>query len=124
MTRAEARKVMTLGDFIDALETCDQARMICLEDGRLIGDFLSYRGDYSHLAICSGSVPTTVGEVLEKARAAVGAKFVGYKGGDFVMRRDTPLWVSNYGDCDNLRPCGLKQAERVIVELVDVGQSW
>lgn len=33
----------------------------------------------------------------------VGKTFTGYKGGDFLMGRQTPLWVANYGGSEGFR---------------------
>lgn len=58
----------------------------------------SYRGYYSDLAFETG--PTIkVKDFLEMCQKALGKTFVGYKGGDFVMGEDTPLWRANYGCC-------------------------
>lgn len=39
----------------------------------------------------------TVADVLADCRSALGACFMGYKGGDFWMTAATPLWVAPYG---------------------------
>lgn len=67
----------------------------------------SYRGYYSDLAFQpqSNAVVTaagafqhlTVEAVLILARGSLGHTFTGYKGGDFKMQLDTPLWVARYG---------------------------
>ena len=35
---------------------------------------------------------------MKEAEKANGSKFEGYKGGDFTMTRDTPVWFSHYAD--------------------------
>jgi len=57
----------------------------------------SYRGYYSDLAIEPGE--TRVGDLLDVLKDSLGKTFTGYKGGDFVMKKNTPLWVANSGVC-------------------------
>lgn len=95
---------MTLGEMIDALEKCDPATIVYFD----FCDFSpygidSYRGTYAHLALGyrpafrqSGNALNVV-ETLVLLRAALGRTFTGYKGGEFKMNRDTPMWVSDYG---------------------------
>ena len=37
--------------------------------------------------------------LLKECRAAMGAVFTGYKGGEYQMGKSTPLWVASYGCC-------------------------
>lgn len=41
----------------------------------------------------------TVSEFLDMLEFIKGRYFVGYKGGDFTMSRQTPVWVANDGMC-------------------------
>ena len=68
-----------------------------LSTGNAPGDLISYRGYYSDLAFEPGDRCVTVKELLERANEANGDTFTGYKGGDFVMGDDTPLWAAPYG---------------------------
>lgn len=95
---------LNLGRLIDLLARRKQ-------DGYVTFDFCrfeprgiaSYRGYYEQLAIghappgSTGQSPT-VGDLLIELRAAVGKVFHGYKGGDYLMTRDTPVWVANWGE--------------------------
>jgi hypothetical protein len=29
----------------------------------------------------------------------MGREFIGYKGGEFLMGENTPVWISSYGNC-------------------------
>lgn len=78
---------------------------------------MSWRGAYEELALGftwneEAEYPT-VTELLEDLRGAIGKTFTGYKGGDFVMGKTTPIWVANYGRSDNT----------AIVEVRDDGYS-
>lgn len=62
-------------------------------------------GDHAYDCPCdkkdgfSTSLPQnpTVSQFLEMARSIVGNIMVGYKGGDYLMGKTTPVWVANYG---------------------------
>ena len=34
-------------------------------------------------------------------KLAIGEVFEGYKGGDYTMSKNTPVWVANYGNSGN-----------------------
>ena len=59
----------------------------------------SWRGAYEELAInySNEDPPLSCKQLLRECRKAVGTIFQGYKGGDFKMGKNTPLWVANYG---------------------------
>lgn len=67
----------------------------------------SWRGSYDELALnfCysrdSKNPPLTVVKFLKLLRDAVGKTFTGYKGGDFMMGKQTPVWVANHGNSGN-----------------------
>ncbi len=58
----------------------------------------SYRGYYADLAIDYDAGTATAEYVLKMLKSALGKPFTGYKGGDYEMGEDTPLWASIYGD--------------------------
>jgi hypothetical protein len=86
---------MTLGKLIDRLKEMDPYAVI--QTG--LTNPHSYRGYYSDLAFEQGPPSTTVAYVLALCQSAMGEVFTGYKGGDFQMGRNTPVWVANYGSC-------------------------
>jgi hypothetical protein len=57
----------------------------------------SYRGYYSDLAFEKLDRKITVGEALKMIKECMGEIFQGYKGGDYMMGRNTPVWLSEYG---------------------------
>ena len=97
---------MRLGKLIDMLKKCDQEKPLFLRVDGVIKyypcDISSYRGDYSHLAIerneTEDSSPIKVGDFIKELELCIGKTFTGYKGGDFTMGRNTPVWVANYGN--------------------------
>lgn len=84
---------MTLGKLIDRLSELPAAMPI---EG--IHNPHSYRGYYCDLAFERGD-KMTVEDALKTARGCMGEVFEGYKGGDFQMGRNTPVWLSSYGYC-------------------------
>ena len=57
----------------------------------------SWRGDYKELSIHPSfdtEIEVYAEDFLKVLESAVGEYFTGYKGGEFYMSNDTPLWVS------------------------------
>ncbi len=90
--RERAETQLTLGKLIAALESMpDGAMVVNLVDAH------SYRGYYSDLAFELGGGTRPAADLLTEAKGAMGEVFEGYKGGDFVMGKLTPMWVASYG---------------------------
>lgn len=98
---------LTLGDAIKALEEIAPSAAATFDIVGTPGSVSSYRGYYSDLAFAMELKPVTVGEVLTDLRAAVSKTFQGYKGGDFLMEADTPLWLSDYGSASGIAVIGV-----------------
>ena len=100
---------MTLGQLIEQLEKMNpESEIICSTDTSMVfTTFNSYRGYYDDLAL--GYIAKdyyeenkddeihTVKDFLEEAKRCLGKTFYGWKGGEFIMDKDTPLWVANNG---------------------------
>jgi hypothetical protein len=97
-----AASQMTLGDMIDTLSAmAPDAQVANLTDAH------SYRGYYCDLAFEREAGTRPAAELLADCRAAMGEVFTGYKGGDYTMGRNTPVWVASYGCCgDRLMAIG------------------
>ena len=102
--RAETQ--ITLGEMIKTLEAMPQEAEI-----KGLGELGSYRGYYCDLAFSKDDGAEPVFDVLDRCNAAMGKVFTGYKGGDYMMGENTPMWVADYGDC------GVK-----IVRILDSGE--
>lgn len=59
----------------------------------------SYRGYYSDLAFEFTDKPMKREDVLKVCYSALNETFYGYKGGDYVMDSNTPVWIAEYGSC-------------------------
>jgi hypothetical protein len=97
-----SRYHLTLGKMIELLKGFDQDSVVLLPNGKTLGIPMSYRGYYSDLAFTEIEKQKTVAELLAQAEAALGQTFEGYKGGDFVMAEDTPVWISEYGNSSGI----------------------
>lgn len=91
--RERAESQMTLGKLIERLESMPPDVTV-----ERISEPHSYRGYYSDLAFEPCGM-VAVKDVLEICRKAMGEVFEGYKGGDFQMGRNTPVWSASYGCC-------------------------
>jgi hypothetical protein len=91
---------MTLGSIIDVLkrknpETCVMFDFVHFQPKGVH----SYRGYYEQLAIgYEVGSSAKVGDLLKQLEDANGKKFYGYKGGTYLMHRDTPVWVANHNE--------------------------
>lgn len=84
----------TLGELIKWLEAQPADKVV--EDG--FADPHSDRGYYCDVAF-NPAVSTRIGDMLLHAKSALGATFLGYKGGDYTMNEYTEVLIGRYGDC-------------------------
>lgn len=91
--------MMTLGRLIKAAEKAPQDGVVRFADGGYPAGEDSYRGYYSDLSFSSSETPVTVADFLKRARGALGETYYGYKGGDYTMTAETPVWRAEYGSC-------------------------
>ncbi len=92
---------LTLGEMILKLEAiADKSKPVVFDEQYHPIGLDSWRGSYAELAFeyVQTGKKLSVEELLKKCRDAIGATFYGYKGGEFVMGKTTPVWVANYGD--------------------------
>ncbi|HVX20914.1 MAG TPA: hypothetical protein VHB02_06185 [Acidimicrobiales bacterium] len=99
---------MRLGELIDLLEKSTPVMLVVFDYGKPPGRFASWRGVYQELTLTPGKESVRVRELLAKAKKADGGVFNGWKGGEFTMSRDTPVWADDYGDFDHRGIIGSK----------------
>lgn len=105
---------VTLGDLITALQSANKDKTVRDQNGEYVSaECDSYRGYYSDLSFEPGD-KCTVAEMLDSASNAMGKTFEGYKGGDYDMGEDTPLWVAYYGSC-GLAVVGVEESQDAFV---------
>lgn len=93
--------VLLLGELVAKLEAiADKTKKVMFDfDDQKPTPLDSWRGIYAELAFgFSKEVSPTVEDIYLDAKHAVGKKFQGYKGGEYIMGKQTPIWVANYGD--------------------------
>lgn len=90
---------LMLIELIIALEGVpDKSVPVVFDEAHWPVDISSWRGSYSELAVeYGGDKHLAVSEFLYVLKEAIGQKYEGYKGGEFLMGKNTPLWVANYG---------------------------
>lgn len=76
----------------------------------------SWRGSYRELALeFDGTNEFTVTEFVELLKGAIGKTYQGYKGGDFLMGKQTPIWVANYGNSGSTGVVGVLNNEHTVI---------
>ena len=107
-----------LGELIAKLESCDPAAKVRYDFDKAVPTTLhSWRGIYAELSLDfdETGTPPTVADLLEELRGAVGKTYGGYKGGDFVMGKGTPVWVAHWGDAGNRGIVGVEAKGKGVI---------
>lgn len=109
---------LSLGEIIKRIENCgsisknNEPKTVCFDFGSAIPTTLdSWRGDYSELALGykltgydndeNHLAEITVKDLLAELKSAIGKTFNGWKGGEYEMNENTPVWVANPGNGGN-----------------------
>lgn len=115
---------MRLDNLISALSAMPQDEEVYFDFCRRFPVGLhSYRGYYDQLALSHAShyddlgdpKPLTVAALVKILRAAIGQTFQGWKGGDFVMGRDTQVWVDNAGEATGTGISGVIRGSLAVI---------
>jgi hypothetical protein len=103
-SKERANYHLTLGDLVERLAAADPSFPVIYDWVEQAAPSApeSYRGYYSDLSFPPASTPITAAELLRDAKDAIGSTFEGYKGGDFTMGADTPLWASPHGSANGI----------------------
>ena len=90
--------------------------------GQMIPDGMhSYRGSYREFAIGYkeldyGTKHVSAVDFLKDLKSVVGKSYQGWKGGHFVMFRETPVWIAQDGDSVNSGVVGVQEdATQIII---------
>lgn len=92
LRQERSKEYMVLGDLINTLESLPCKHVVNLHHPH------SYRGYYEDLAFELGEGYRSVDDLLAECKNSINKRFEGYKGGSYLMRFDTPVWVANYGE--------------------------
>jgi hypothetical protein len=120
---------LSLGELIEKIEKLgltynedEEAKKVYFDFGSAVPTTLdSWRGSYSELALgykLSGydnedeHFANVIAEaLLNELKSALNKSFVGWKGGDYTMGENTPVWVANQGN----------SGDTAIVDVIDDG---
>lgn len=96
---------MSSEDIISKLkEYKNSNKLIIIEmNGDLVTTFFeadSWRGSYNLPAIsyCTSKDGCTVDTAIKNLKEIDGMEVTGYKGGEFTLKKEDPLFIANYGD--------------------------
>lgn len=92
----------TLGELISTLKRKNLDASVKFDFGGFVPDGIdSYRGYYEQLAIGykPGKEKVSIADLIKLCEDANGETFAGWKGGEYTMDDDTPVWVANRGKC-------------------------
>lgn len=113
---------LTLGQFLKGLTSINAD-----SNSHVVFDFeyayptrlRSWRGAYEEIAFGFTSKDTApiLLDIIHEVRGSIGSIYEGYKGGLFMMKEDTPVWVSNYGHAGHTAIIGVfSNGYQVIIE--------
>lgn len=108
---------LTLGELIAKIKACgltwgtpEEAKTVEYDFGTAIPtDLGSWRGSYVELALGyrltgydvnsnESGLQCKAEDLLKELESAIGKTFTGWKGGEFEMSENTPVWVDNDGN--------------------------
>lgn len=116
--RFKDNEQLSLGELIDKLKDCID---INKDNKKVVFDFEYafptglniWRGSYSELSInysfngydndyhYNDKEPLEINEFIKLCQESIGKVYHGWKGGEYTMTEDTPLWVANSGNSGN-----------------------
>lgn len=98
MAETRAKYQMTIGKAITALSKMPKKWEVKYVDEASPGDGGTYRGYYHDFAFeDKEGYPVTVKELLDILKETNGTEHTGYKGGEYLMTENTPIWRSEWG---------------------------
>jgi len=112
---------LSLGEIILKLESIKNTKLPILFDIKKYHPtgIDSWRGSYNELALeyDDKGKPMLLCDFLKILKDTLGKTFIGYKGGNFLMGKTTPVWVANYGECHGFRKDGYK--ETAVIDVLE-----
>jgi hypothetical protein len=82
---------VSLGELIRLLDQADPETLIYYTNPH------SYRGYYHDLAIEPTDLPIKVFQLNNQLKQILDKELYGYKGGEYLMSADTPVWIAHKG---------------------------
>jgi len=117
-------ETITLGKLIELLENRPKDETVQFDfSGFYPSGVASYRGYYDQLALgfdpesgdrnCTPQI--TVEQLIVKLKEADGKTYTGYKGGEYRMNLNTPIWMANYGCATSTAIIGLADCDYMTI---------
>ncbi len=134
---------LSLGDMIKRLEAIAAKQQAIIKkynsEAEVVYDFEylyptsidSWRGIYAELALnfvgtyrgIDSPDKMTVSSFLQMLKGCIGKSFTGYKGGEFEMSEETPVWVANYGHSGNTAVLDIVDKEYEVIIMTGYRKS-
>ena len=126
---------ITVGELIKQLENTElmydenEYKSVYFDFGSAIPTNIdSWRGSYDELALGyeltgydskenAHFSDCKADKLLEELKSAIGKTYTGWKGGDFIMSENTPIWVANSGNSGNTGIIGVLDEDWCIIIL-------
>jgi len=113
---------LTLGEIILKLEAVKNQELPVVFDVKKYypTGIDSWRGSYCELSLeyDDEGKPLLLEKFVKILKNTVGKTLTGYKGGDFLMGRTTPVWVANYGTSS-----GFRQKDTAVIDILEKGDK-
>lgn len=111
--------ILNLGQLTRYLENEAEEAIVRFNFGYMHPTTLnSYRGYYCDLALGyaeDDGKEVSVKTLLAMLKGAVGKKFTGWKGGEFRMTTETPVWVASPGDNPGVGIIGVRGDDYLVI---------
>lgn len=121
---------LTIGAMLTILDDLHDGDMIKLSNNmKLFNNFESYRGYYEDLMLdveADGSFGEvcTVGDLRRLLNRALREGIMeGYKGGEFVINKETLVWVDSYGKCNSLAVTNILSDNGLVTLVINKGDE-
>lgn len=117
---------MTLGELILKMENVkDKSKPVIFDVKPYCPDSIdSWRGSYAELALgYHDGVAFSGSDFLKILKETVGITLSGYKGGNFLMGKTTPVWVADYGNSYGFRENKDDESFKDYTAVVDVKET-
>lgn len=110
---------MDLGNLSAELSIVPSDTPVRTEDGFGLEGPHSYRGYYDQAAIEPTTQGLNAGELEKVIDDFIGTTVEGWKGGDFYMDVDTPVWISHEGSASQQALVGTEMRDGVLVLITE-----
>lgn len=113
-------EIMDLGTLTDIVLACPVGTIVMTDMGESVSNPHSYRGYYEQLAVEPSGQENTLSEVFgAELDAVIGTELEGWKGGEFYMDTDTPVWLSHEGTYSGRAIIGAELRGNILVLITE-----